>query len=234
MRFLFTVFALAASLWAGPKEDLIAAADALMAKRSYAWTIKIEGGDFLEGPHKGRVDATGVVAYSMHFEDADAEALIKGDHRLVKLHDGWKPATNFLGVRPLSGPPESVARAAGIAIALKTPAEEGKVLAQKLATLERSADGGIAGPLTQELVRELSHLRAADGSRPQIENVHGAATFYITDGVLSRYKLKYSGLLKGRFGELDLSRTDTFEISGAGATVVDLPPEALKILDAKP
>jgi hypothetical protein len=220
-------------LCAGPKEDLLTAAANLEKKANYTWTTELQGRHPIVGPHKGAVDSTGLTSFHMRFEDADIDGVGRGESRFVKAASEWKSAALVTAKRPMPGTPvEPSYRAAALLTQLKTPTQETKSVLEKMDAIEAKADGSFEGALNADLIPGILLSVGISPADARLENAKGSATFWVKEGLLQRYALKYSGLIKGPFGELDLSRTNITEISAVGTTRVELPPEVQKLLDA--
>ncbi|MGE3311664.1 MAG: hypothetical protein AB7O66_16985 [Limisphaerales bacterium] len=98
---------------------------------------------------------------------------------------------------------------------------------------ELKADGaGLSGELSEGMAKQLLTLRrpTAENRGPEVRNAKGSATFWIQDGVLSKYQYKVSGTMSFGGEDRDVERTTTVEISGIGSTKVDAPEAAKKKL----
>jgi hypothetical protein len=216
---------------AGAREDLAQAAQSLASKNNYTWITTFEGGQLPNATLRAMVDASGVIYCSVRFEEADVDVVIKGDQRFVKTEKGWKSAASLLPSGEGSGQPEPAVMAAIFSKTIRPPAVEIKSLAGMLPTVETNPTGGIDAKMTEDSIKVLPILLPT-ATEPRLEKLEGVAQFFLKDHLVNRYAIKYSGLIKGPFGELDLRRTNTTVISEIGSTRVDLPAEVQKLLDA--
>src|SRR5213075_139397 len=67
---------------------------------------------------------------------------------------------------------------------------------------------------------------------PDVSGLKGTAKFWINDGVLSKYQTHVQGKMAfGQDGrEIDVDRTNTFEITDIGTAKISVPAEAKKKL----
>ena len=80
--------------FAGPKEDVKAAAAKLAEAPCYAWkaTTEMPGGNFTPAPISGKCEKGGYAVVTQTREGNTSMAVMKGEKGVVKTDEGWKTA----------------------------------------------------------------------------------------------------------------------------------------------
>ena len=229
---------LALCAYAGPKEDIQAAAAKLADAPSYTWTTTtaIEGVQNAPGVITGKADKGGYAVVSQEREGTTTMAVLKGDKGVVKTDSGWQTAEDLRAAAQGGG---GGGRGAGMrgAQLLRTvlPAADAAKLATQTSDLKAS-DGAIAGDLTPEAAKDLLSWNrgrpGGQGQGPEVKNAKGSVKYWLKDGALVKMQVQVSGTIAGRNGDRDMARTTTHEFKDVGTTKVEVPEEAKKKLGA--
>lgn len=223
---LVSLFSLSAA-FAGPKEDVKAAAAKLAAAPCYTWTAttEIPGGNFTPAPVTGKCEKDGYAVLSQTREGNTTLAVMKGEKGVVKTEDGWKTAEELRAAAQGGGGGGGFMR--GALLRSRPPAEEAGKIADKTKELA-VADGMICGDLTEDGAKEqLSFGRARAGAQaPEVKNAKGAVKYWVKDGQLVKMEVKVSGTFTRNGEDRDMTRTTTYEIKDVGSTKVEVPGEA--------
>lgn len=119
---------------------------------------------------------------------------------------------------------------------MKAPAEMAADLAAKVSSLKMDGDG-IAGNLTTEAALELltfgNHRREGGGGPPLPANPRGNVKYWLKDGVLQKMEIHLAATLSLNGSDVPIDSTTVVEINNVGTTSVEVPAEALKLLDAE-
>jgi hypothetical protein len=214
--------------YAGPKEDVKAAAAKLAAAPCYTWTAtsEIPGGQFTPAPITGKCEKDGFAIVSQTREGNTSMAVLKGEKGVVKTDDGWKTAEE-LRAAASGGGGGGGAFMRGALLRNRPPAEEAGKIADKAKELA-VVDGAICGDLTEEGAKEqLAFGRGRPGGQaPEVKNAKGAVKYWVKDGVLTKMELKVSGTFSRNGEDRDMTRVTVYEIKDVGATKVEVPAEA--------
>ena len=209
-----------------PKDTVINAARKLGEADNYSWkqTSENAGGGFRGGPAEGKTQKGGYTWLSMTMRDNTIEAVKKGDKGAIKGEDGWRSlAEASQGER---GPATFMARRIQN---LKTPAQQAEDLAGKVKDLKQDGDT-YSGQLTEDGAKSLLSFGRGrgGGNGPEISGAKGSVKFWVTDGMLTKYKTKVQGSISFNGNDRDVDRTTTVDIKNVGTTKLDLPEEAQK------
>ena len=240
-------FAAAPLLAADPAEEVKAAAQKLADKGTYAWTAKNEspqgerggggggrgGGGF--GPASGKTEKGGYTYLAWQGRDSKTEAMKKGDKFAVKTGEEWQTASELED----GGGDNQRARFTGRRVqSFKAPAQEVSELLGKVKNIKKDGDA-YSGELSQEALKQMYTFGGrrpgggdGGGSGPDVSKLKGTAKFWIKDGVLAKYQTHVEGSMAfGQDGrEIDVKRTNTYEITDNGTAKVEVPAEAKKKL----
>ena len=242
--FLLTlpVFAAAQLFAADAADEIKAAAKKLADTPSYAWTAKTEsgqgggagggrgGGGF--GPASGKVDS-GMTYMSWQGQNSKTEAIKKGEKFVIKSGgDEWQTAAELED----GGGDSNRARFTTRRVQnFKTPAQEVTELIGRVKNLKKDGDA-YSAELTPEALKQMYSFnrRGGDsgGSGTDVSGLKGTVTFWVKDGVLSKYQTHVQGKMAfGQDGrEIDVDRTTTYEITDIGTAKISVPAEAKKKL----
>ena len=68
--------------------------------------------------------------------------------------------------------------------------------------------------------------QGGQGNGPEVSNAKGEVKLWVTDGVLSKYKVHVTGTVSFNGNDREVDRTTTTEIKDVGSTKLDVPAEA--------
>lgn len=220
--------------YAGPKEDVLAAAKKLAEAENYSWKSSSEntggggGRGFGGGPTEGKAAKDGTVLLSMARRDTTTEAVLKGGKGAVKTQDGWK---SLAELEDSQGGPGGGRFFARTLQNFTAPTKQAEELAGKVKELKVDGDA-IVGDLTEEGAKSLMTFggRGGGGNGPDISGAMGKVKFWVKDGVLTKYQTKVSGTVSFNGNDRDIDRTTTVEFKDVGTTKLEVPEEAKKKL----
>jgi hypothetical protein len=215
---------LAGSLFAAdssPKADVIAAAQKLAVTASYSWkqTVVVpESAQFKPGPTEGKTEKGGATYLKMSYGDNTTEIVMQGGKAAVTDSEGnWQSLTNL--ENDSEGPSRFLV---GMLRNFKAPAAQATNLVTSVKELKQDGDA-YSGDLTETGAK--AQFRFGSVTNPK-----GSVKFWLKDGLLSKYEYKVQGTVDFNGNEVDLDRDTTVEISDVGATKVDVPDGAKKVL----
>ncbi len=220
--------------FAGPKEDVKAAADKLLNAANYTWVTKAEwaGGNFTPPTITGKVEKGGFAVVSQEREGNVSLAVLKGEKGVAKTDAGWQTAEEIRAAAQ-GGGGGGGGFMRGALLRIRPAAEEAGRIAEKVKEL-KAADGVVSGDLTEEGAKELLSFRGArpGGQGPEIKGAKGSVKYWIKDGQLAKMELSLAGSMTGRDGEeRNVGRTTTYEFKDVGTTKVEAPEDAKKKLN---
>lgn len=228
------------------KDALQAAIKQLAEKGSYSWTSTTarpgvdDNGDqegrrrWRSGPTMGKT-ASGIVHLQSTFGDRTMETLIKGKKIAVKRDEGWITVEE-----EAAGDGGERRRRGGFARRyrdFKAPAAQAEELLGKCAGLKKDGDTYTSELSKEDATSLLSFggrgRRGGDdgGDRPEPTGVKATVTFWVSEGVLTKFETSVAGAIAFNGNERDLSRVTTIQIKDAGATTIDLGDDAKKALE---
>jgi hypothetical protein len=239
-----------------PADAVRAAVQRLREAPSYAWVTSASCGGksgFAQGPVEGRAEKDGPTRWKIAFGDHHAEAIVKAGVVVVKTDGGWMRPDDPRG--PGAGPPPEVGSSppaegrrgphkkhrrhkegflAHRVRSMQNPAEMASELAGKVETWQSSGNG-FRGELSADAVKELLAVGGPgrDGkSPPALVNSTGSVVFELKDGTLSGLELHLAGTVTFNGNEVMIDRTTSVTIRQVGSAGVDVPEEALKLLES--
>jgi hypothetical protein len=115
----------------------------------------------------------------------------------------------------------------------RTPADDATRLAGLTQSLTAGTNG-ISGNLTGDGAKTLltfSRRGNANGNGPTVSNAKGTATFWITDGKLTKFQTHVTGTVNRNGDDVDVDRTTTTEIKDVGTTKIEVADDAKKKLE---
>ena len=215
---------LAGSLFAAdssPKDDVIAAAQKLAAAASYSWkqTVVVpENSPFKPGPSEGKTENGGATYVKTTMRDNPVEFVIKGDKTVVTDPDGnWQSLTNL--ENDSEGPGRFLA---GMVHNFRAPSAQAINLAGSVKDLKKEGD-----VYSGDLIEAAAKAQFRFGT---VTNPKGFVKFWLKDGLLSKYEYRVQGKVDFNGNEMDFDRDNTVEIKDVGATIVNVPDGAKKVL----
>lgn len=207
-----------------PKDEVIAAAKKLGEQANYSWkeTVVVpESSQFKPGPTEGKLKKGGVTYFTLSFGDDVTKIYLKGDKSAVSGPDGgWQSAKDMEGD---DGPGRFISF---VVREFKPPAAQAAELAGVAADLKQTGD---------EYSSELTEA----GAKAQFRfgtptNPKGSVKFWIKDGQLAKYEFKLTAQVDFNGNDVDIDRDTTVEITNVSATKIEVPAEALKLLEPAP
>jgi hypothetical protein len=245
-RVLITTLSLlafsAAAVQADPKDDIQSAIQKLADSPNYSWTRTVEGG-FGRGPQNGKTQKDGLTWLSVQMRDNSYELITQGDKVAVKTDDGWKSKADLTAAAANDdgggGPPSPERMLLFMVQNIKTPAETGKDLVNKLDNIKKTDDGYMAD-LTPDAAKDQLMFRRRrattqpDANAPQVEVTNAKATITLTikDGNLTKVEMHVTGTRSFNGNDNDVDQTITTEIKDIGTTTIDVPADAKAKLGA--
>jgi len=116
---------------------------------------------------------------------------------------------------------------------MKAPAEFASEIAGKVTSLKVDGDS-ISGELTSAAALEMltfgAHRREG-GGLPEPANPRGSVKYWLKDGTLQKMEIHLAATLSLNGTDVPMDRTTIVEISNAGATQIEVPVEAQKLLE---
>lgn len=241
---LGTVALLAGSAFvsAADNEACMTAVNKLKDSDNYSWKTLTDMGansQFRPGPQEGKTDK-GTTMLTMSFGDNTIEAVIQGDKGAIKTEDGWQSLEEATQ-NGAQGPGRFMGR---MLRNFKTPGAQVAETADKVKDqLKKDGDAYVA-ELNEDTAKQLMRFgggrrgggqggqgqQGGQGGGPQISNAKGEVKLWITDGMLSKYKVHVTGTMNVNGEDREIDRTTTTEIKDVGTTKVEVPDEAKKKL----
>jgi hypothetical protein len=234
LMFSLTMLA-AGTLLAEPKDDVTSAANALRDAANYSWRTTVDAGSnarFRPGPTEGKTEKGGFTMVTMTFNDNTSQLVMQGTNAAIKTTDnGWQSSSEAMQDNGGGGfnPAMMMARTAQN---FKTPADDAIRLVGLTQNLKAGPDA-ITGDLTEDGAKTMLTLfrRGGGGNTPTVSNAKGTATFWVTDGKLTKFQSHVTGTVSFNGNDRDVDRTTTTEIKDIGTTKVEVPDEAKKKLE---
>jgi hypothetical protein len=245
MTILFSTLILATvPLLAAPKDDVTTAATALRNAANYSWQTTQDSGpnsQYKPGPMDAKTEKDGFTVVSMNINSNALGFVRKSTNFVVHSTDsGWQTMAEASHVYTVRGPGTAVS----LALDLQLPAVEATNLIAWVNDWKADGDK-ITGTLTEDgATRVLGYPNSRYG-RPSIppgvggsiyiataSNAKGTVTFWITDGMLTKYQTHATGSIDsngGRSWNEDLTKTVT--IKDIGTTKIVVPDDAKKKLE---
>ena len=154
----------------------------------------------------------------MSYGDNTTEIVMQGGKAAVTDSDGnWQSLTNL--ENDSEGPSRFLV---GMLRNFKAPAAQATNLVASVKELKQDGDA-YSGDLTEAGAK--AQFRFGSVTNPK-----GSVKFWLKDGLLSKYEYKVQGTVDFNGNEVDLDRDTTVEIKDVGATKVDVPDGAKKVL----
>lgn len=224
---LFIATGLLAAAEPTPKEAITAAAKQLAEKQNYSWhseTVVPEDARFRPGPIDGKTEKGGFALMTWRVFDNDVRIVQKGDGAAYTDQDGvWQRAD----AAAQDGPGRWMSL---FALNMALPAKQAEEIVNGTRQLSPQ-DGAYSGELTEAGAKALMTFRRG-GDGPSISDAQGTATFWLTDGLLTKYQYKVRGRMSWNGNEVDIDRETTVKITDVDTTTVDVPEQAKAALSA--
>ncbi len=121
-------------------------------------------------------------------------------------------------------------------LTMQAPVDMAADLTGKVSAFKTEGDG-IAGDLSTAAVRDLLTFgghRRDGGGPPEPANPRGSVKFWVKEGALTKMEVRLSATLSFNGNEVPLDRTTVVEFTKVGATQVEVPAEARKLLETDP
>lgn len=210
---------------AGPADDVTSAAQKLGSGANYSWhTVTVVPADsrFKPGPTDGKA-ASGLSYLKLEFGDNTTEIYMQGTNAVLTNPDGgWETLATLAGDD--QGPGRFMV---GYIQNFKSPATQAADLAAGSSNLAQTNDA-YAGDLTADAAKKLLTFRR--GGNNNVSNPSGTVSFWVKDGKLTKYEFHVKGSVSFNGNDIDVDRDTTVEIKDVGATTVDVPAEAKKLM----
>ncbi|MES2705916.1 MAG: hypothetical protein V4726_04865 [Verrucomicrobiota bacterium] len=250
---LLTSALLAAALpslaFAGPKEDVVAAAKKLTEAESYSWTTTTErvGGGGGGGnaprmsPVEGKTLKSGISLITTKFGDNTSETYVKDGKAVTKVDGAWKTSQEIAAARSADGGGRGRGGfGAGMFRNVKSPAEQITETAGKVEKFEEK-DGAITGALSADAVKGMLTFGGGrrgggdGGTRPDPKDASGTVSYWLKDGAVTKVETHVKGTLSFNGEDREVNRKTITEFSAVGSTKLEVPEEVTKKLaEAKP
>lgn len=219
---------------AGPADEVTAAARKLADQPNYSWKQTIEmggggGGGRGPGGQEGKIEKGGFAWISMSRGETTVQAIIKGDKGAIKVGEGWKSAEEAAEAANGGAGGWNPARAFARNVKnFKSPAAQVEFIVGKVPELKK-AESSYAGDMTEDGAKEMLSLGGrGGGDAPSIRDAKGSATFWIQNGLISKYTFHVQGKMSFNGNDREIDRTTTVEIKDVGATHLDIPQAAIQ------
>ena len=231
-KFLFSSIALMAgsllAAYADPKDDVTSAAQKLASGSNYTWqaTVTVPAGSrFKPGPTDGKLDGN-ITDVKMTMRDTHTEIIMNGPNTvLTDPEDGsW---TKLSDMDDSQGPGRYMKM---MVQNFKAPATQAIDLVGNVQSLQQSGNS-YTGPLTEDGAKKLLPFRR--GNNASVSNASGTVTFWVDNGQLTKYEYSVKGSVTFNGTERPADRDTTVVISDVGATKIDVPTDAKKLLPSQ-
>ncbi|SPE55263.1 exported hypothetical protein [Verrucomicrobia bacterium] len=210
------------------KDEINNAVKKLADTPNYSWRTTVvvpDDSPFHPGPTEGKTEKDGFTYLSMHFNDNETKAALKGDKGAATNPDGdWQSLSDMAN-------DEGPARFMAMMLRnFKAPAAQAAQLASFATDLKKDGDA-YSSDLTEQGAKTLLTFRPPTGGEgPSVSNAKGSVKFWLKDGALTKYEFKVKGTVSFNGNDFDQDRTTTVQIKDVGATTVTVPDEAKKKL----
>lgn len=209
---------------ADPKDDVTSAAQKLASGSNYTWqtTVTVPASSrFKPGPTDGKLDGS-MTDVKMSFRDNHTEIIMDGTNTVLTAPDdgSWTKLSDL----DTEGPGRFMSM---MVQNFKAPAAQAADLAGEAQSLQQTGNS-YTGPLTEDGAKGLLTFRR--GNNASVSNPSGTVTFWVDDGKLTKFEYSVKGTVSFQGNERPADRTVTTVISDVGATKIDVPADAKKLL----
>ncbi len=227
---------------ADPKTTVVESVRRLAEKPSYRWETKVtsDAPGFFGGGAGTTLGVTEKDSYSLIISPASNSGLqfvTKQGKAAVLLDENWQTIEQAVA-RSDGGRGGRGGLDANVISDFKMPATEALGYLEQATDFKKSADevtASLPARVVTELLipRRFGGRRGAGGRRgPGVVDPQGTVTFWVNDGVLTKFAVSLHGSGEFRGNEIQLDRTITTTISQIGNASVDVPADAREIVDA--
>lgn len=209
-----------------PKDDVIAAAKKLADQPNYTWKatpVVAEDAQFKPSPTEGKATKEGVLWISTEMMDNKIVAFTKGEKGAIQQEGAWKSLEDIEKEEGFARFPAMIVRG------VKAPAKEAATLAAAAKELKKDGEV-ISGDLTEEGAKAAQAMPGMGGEAPAITGASGSVKFWLKDGALVKYQLKYKGTMSMGGNDMPMDRDTTVEIKDVGTTKLEVPEDVKKKL----
>jgi hypothetical protein len=231
----------AAFSYAGPTDDVAAAASKLAEAPNYGWTVTTEfaNSQFPAMPSNGVTEKGGYTVVTTAFNGRTIQTVVKGDQMVMQNQEGTWLTMDEMRQQFGGGGGAVGARGGGRGRmmmggggAMNFSKDTANYVAKM--TDVKVVEGAIVGTLSAEDVApSLMFGRGAPGGQtpPAPKNASGSVKFWLKDGAITKYAVNVKGTVTTPNGdEREIDLTTTVEIKNLGTTTVVVPEEAKKKL----
>lgn len=241
--------------FAGPTDDVAAAAKKLADAPNYSWTVttEIANSQFPSVPAEGVTEKGGYTVVTTSFNGNTRQTVRKGEQMVMQNRDGdWMTMEEIRQQFANGGGGTGGAPGGGAGGGRGGPGRGGfgmfgggpqRDLAKDAANLAdklqdaKVVDGAIVGTLSAEDAATLLTFgrggRGGGQTPPAPKNAAATVKFWVKEGNLTKYVVNVKGTVATPNGdERDVDLTTTTELKNIGSTKVVVPEEAKKKLGA--
>jgi hypothetical protein len=226
--------------YAGPTDDVAAAAKKLADAPNYSWRVTTEfaNSQFPSMPSDGVTEKGGYTVITTTFNDNKRQTVRKGEELVMQNRDGaWvtmeEIRQQFAGGG--AGGAGGAARGGGRGGFGMFGGGASMDFAKDVANLAADAkdaklvDGAIVATLGADAVTSRLTFGRGGGQTPAPKNASGSVKFWLKDGALVKYAVNVKGTVATPNGdEREIDLTTTTEIKDVGTTKVEVPDGAKK------
>jgi hypothetical protein len=210
---------------AGPADDVSSAVQKLSNEASYSWSATVvvpADSRFKPGPSSGKTIKGDLTYVKMSNRNNTMEIYMKGTNAVLTNPDGgWQTLADAESGG--QGPARFIG---GMVHNFKSPAAQAAELAAGCPNLTQTNDA-YAGDLTPDAAKKILSFRRGNAS---VTNPSGTATFWVKDGVLTKFETHVKGTVTFNDNDMNVDRDTTMEISDIGATTITPPDDVKKLM----
>jgi len=218
------------SAWADPKDDVTSAAQKLSAADNYTWqtTVVVPADSrFKPGPTDGKLQG-GMIDVKMSRGDNHTEFITSGTNTVITDPDdgSWEKLSDV----DTSGFGRFLVM---MVQNFKAPgAQATDLLANTDAGSLQQSGNSYSGTLTEEGAKKLMTFGRGrrGGNGPSISNPSGTVTFTVDGGQLTKFEYHVKGTMSFNGNDRPVDNDTTVTISAVGATKINVPDDAKKLL----
>jgi hypothetical protein len=233
MKVLFSAALLALPLFtaqADPRSDVTAAAQKLASESSYSWNTTVvvpTQTRYRPGPSEGKIQKDGLTYLKVTMRNNAYQMMMRGTNIIVDDPDpdgGWQTLADFT-----ANDDQGPGRFLGMMMHnFKTPADQALNTLSDVTDLQET-NGAYAGALTEDGAKKMLAFRRG-GNANTVTNSSGTASFWISNGELSKFEVHVKGTVTFNDNDVQVDRDMTVEIKDVGTTTITVPSDAKKLL----